>query len=206
MPVLGLSVRGGLMDFLTAFGAVAVTVMLLCYALESRSPPVLARLGSIFDQDWRLAGGTPAPLGAAGGPIAQTAPGQEIRRLIGADLAAARRIVAVEIFDITDGDLLAALSAARARAVQVRVLIDPRQAVNRRAYALLKAGGVEVRWYPAPPGTLLHAKVGLFDGRLQRRLIPKPLEFTLSALPVNHRVVTDDGRQLHSETHIRTCS
>ena len=154
------------------------------YALESRSPFVLARLASIFDQDWRLAGGSPAPLGAAPGPIAQTAPGQEIRRLIGSDLAAARQVVLVEIYDLTDGDLLVALSAARARGARVRVLMDPGQAVNRRAYSLLRAAGVDARWYPAPRGTLLHAKVGLFDGRL----VVGSANWSLSGLGVNHEL------------------
>src|SRR2546425_3430791 len=48
------------------------------YALETRGPGEVERLVRIFDQDWELAGGHPAPPAAAPLPIAPTAPCEEI--------------------------------------------------------------------------------------------------------------------------------
>src|SRR6266700_6583754 len=47
------------------------------YAFQTGSSEVLGRLRAIFEQDWVLAGGRPAPLSSAGGPVAQTSPGEE---------------------------------------------------------------------------------------------------------------------------------
>jgi phosphatidylserine/phosphatidylglycerophosphate/cardiolipin synthase-like enzyme len=68
--------------------------------------------------------------------------------------------------------------------VVVRVLLDPNQAYNLHGFAVLHAGGVEVRWYPVPRGVLLHAKIGLFDGEL----VLGSANWTLSGLGVNHEL------------------
>jgi phosphatidylserine/phosphatidylglycerophosphate/cardiolipin synthase-like enzyme len=160
------------------------------YALEIRPPPLLARLRAIFEQDWSLAGGIPARLPPTGGTIAQTAPGDEIRQALVNALSAARRTVFAEVFVLTDADVIAGLAAAARRGALVRVLLDAGQDVNRPGYTLLSASGVAVRWYRPPPGAKLHAKVGLFDGRL----VLGSANWSLSGLSVNHEldVVTDD--------------
>ncbi len=165
------------------------------YAFEVRAPPLLERLRRIFEQDWSLAGGAPAaPVAAAvAGSLvaAQTTPGQEIRGLLEPLLARAGRRVWAEIFALTDPDVIAALAAAHRRGVDVRVLLDPGQDVNRAAYRLLASVGVAVRWYPVPAGAKLHAKAGLFDDRL----LLGSANWTLSGLSVNHELdlMTDDG-------------
>src|SRR5262249_58876049 len=60
------------------------------YALETASREATARLRAIFDQDWSLAGGRPAPLAVTLGPVAQTAPGQEVRSALISALREAR--------------------------------------------------------------------------------------------------------------------
>src|SRR5438132_4139814 len=52
------------------------------YVLETRVPAEIARLVRIFDQDWSLAGGEPAPLAPALSEIAQTSPHEEIRAML----------------------------------------------------------------------------------------------------------------------------
>jgi cardiolipin synthase len=155
------------------------------YAYETGSPTVLDRLRAIFQQDWSLSGGQPAPIAAAIGPVAETTPGEEIRARLTQALAAARRSVRAEVFVLTDADVIAGLAAARRRGVSVRVLLDPGQDVNRPSFDLLRQSGVEARWYPVPPGAKLHAKAALFDGR---RLLVGSANWSLSGLSVNHEL------------------
>jgi phosphatidylserine/phosphatidylglycerophosphate/cardiolipin synthase-like enzyme len=154
------------------------------YALETRVPAELTRLVRIFEQDWSLAGGDPAPLGARPSEIAQTSPGEEIRAMLEGALGRAHRRVLAEVYTLTDAEVMAGLAAAHRRGALVRVLLDPNQAYNKHAYAVLSASGVEVRWYPIPRGALLHAKIGLFDGEL----VLGSANWTLSGLGVNHEL------------------
>ena len=154
------------------------------YVLESRSPALLARLAAIFEQDWELAGGRPVPLARAGPPVAQTAPGEEIRSLLEGDLAQARSEVLAEVFVLTDHEVLAGLIAAHRRGIPVRVLLDPNQDANRPGFDLLRRNQVAVRWYPVPTGAKLHAKAGLFD----QRLIVGSANWSRGGLSVNHEL------------------
>jgi cardiolipin synthase len=159
------------------------------YVLESRVPAEIDRLVRIFEQDWSLAAGQPAPLAPAGGEIAQTAPGDEIRGMLTSALGHTRHRVLAEVYTLTDPELIAELVAAQRRGVTVRVLLDPNQAYNRHGYAVLRAGSVEARWYPIPKGALLHAKIGLFDGQL----VLGSANWTLSGLGTNHELDIETG-------------
>jgi cardiolipin synthase A/B len=154
------------------------------YALLLRAPPDLSRLSRIFEQDWALAGGNPAPLPAEDRSIAQTAPGTEIRRLLEAALASARNRIEAEVFDLTDPDIVLLLQSARRRGVSVRVLLDPAQDVNRPSFALLRRGSTQVRWFRPPPGAKLHAKVVLADGLL----VLGSANWSRHGLDVNHEL------------------
>jgi cardiolipin synthase A/B len=154
------------------------------FVLETRIAIDVDRLVRIFDQDWSLAGGRPSPLAAVVGVVVQTAPGAEIRSMLEKALRAAGQRVLAEVYTLTDPQVIAELVAAHRRGVTVRVLLDPNQAYNLHAYAVLRAGGVVVRWYPVPRGVLLHAKIGLFDGEL----VLGSANWTLSGLGVNHEL------------------
>jgi phosphatidylserine/phosphatidylglycerophosphate/cardiolipin synthase-like enzyme len=93
--------------------------------------------------------------------------------------------VSGEIFVLTDPDVLVALTGANRRGVHVRLLLDPAQDSNLAPFRLLRAAGVEVRWYPIPRGAKLHAKAGLFDGRT---LLVGSANWSLSGLSVNHEL------------------
>ncbi|MBJ7596488.1 MAG: hypothetical protein DLM67_24140 [Candidatus Nephthysia bennettiae] len=155
------------------------------YVFETARRDVLLRLRAIFSQDWSIAGGQPAPLAAAPGPVAQTAPGQEVRAMLLGAIRQARRAVSGEVFVLTDPDVLMALAAAQRRGVEVRLLLDPAQDPNLAPYKLMRATGVEVRWYPVPPGSKLHSKAGLFDGE---KLMVGSANWSLSGLSVNHEL------------------
>jgi phosphatidylserine/phosphatidylglycerophosphate/cardiolipin synthase-like enzyme len=154
------------------------------YVLETRVELDVDRLVSIFDQDWSIAGGHPTPLPAIVAEVAQTAPGSEIRAMLAGALVHVVRRVLAEVYTLTDPEVIAQLVDAHRRGALVRVLLDPNQAYNLHGYAVLRAGGVEVRWYPVPRGVLLHAKIGLFDGEL----LLGSANWTLSGLGVNHEL------------------
>ncbi|MGH7762478.1 MAG: phospholipase D-like domain-containing protein [Candidatus Dormibacteraceae bacterium] len=159
------------------------------YVLETHVTIDIDRLARIFEQDWSLAGGRPSPLAAAVGEIAQTAPGQEIRSMLESALIHAVRRALAEIYTLTDPEVIAELVQAHRRGAVVRVLLDPNQPYNLHGYGVLKAGGVEARWYPIPRGALLHAKIGLFDGEL----VLGSANWTLSGLGVNHELDIETG-------------
>jgi phosphatidylserine/phosphatidylglycerophosphate/cardiolipin synthase-like enzyme len=154
------------------------------YVLEIRIAAEVDRVASIFDQDWNLARGHPSPLAAVVGAVSQTAPGSEIRFALESALYHASQRVMAEVYTLTDAEVIADLVFAHRRGAVVRVVLDPNQTYNRRAFALLRTGGVEVRWYPVPKGVLLHAKIGLFDGEL----VLGSANWTLSGLGVNHEL------------------
>ena len=159
------------------------------YVLETHVGVEVDRLVRIFEQDWSLSGGRPSPLAAAPGEVAQTAPGQEIRSMLESALIHAMRRALAEVFTLTDPEVIAELVQAHRRGAVVRVLLDPNQPYNLHAYAVLRTGGVEARWYPVPRGALLHAKIGLFDGEL----VLGSANWTLSGLGVNHELDIETG-------------
>src|SRR5437879_12385541 len=77
------------------------------YVLETRVPAEVGRLVAIFDQDWSLAGGEPAPLRLALSEIAQTSPHEEIRAMLEGALGRAQRRVLAEICPLTDAEGMA---------------------------------------------------------------------------------------------------
>jgi phosphatidylserine/phosphatidylglycerophosphate/cardiolipin synthase-like enzyme len=138
----------------------------------------------VFEQDWAFAEGRPAPLPPSSGPLAQTAPGEEIRNLLESGLASVVHRALAEVYTFTDSDVMVELAAARRRGADVRVLLDPNQPYNLRSFEVLAAAGVQVRWYPVPRGALLHAKIGLFDSEL----LLGSANWTYSGLDVNHEL------------------
>jgi phosphatidylserine/phosphatidylglycerophosphate/cardiolipin synthase-like enzyme len=167
------------------------------YVLHTRVNVDVNRLVRIFEQDWSLAGGRPTPLPAAVGDVAQTAPGAEIRAMLASALVHAMRRVLAEVYTLTDPEVIAELVEAHRRGVAVRVLLDPHQPYNQHGYEVLRAGGVEVRWYPVPREAKLHAKIGLFDGVL----VLGSANWTLSGLGVNHELDIETGDPVAVETY-----
>jgi phosphatidylserine/phosphatidylglycerophosphate/cardiolipin synthase-like enzyme len=154
------------------------------YVLETHTADDVDRLARIFEQDWSLSAGRPAPLAAEVNDVAQTSPGAEIRMMLTSALDRATHRVLAEIYTLTDPEIIVALVRAHRRGADVRVLLDPNQAYNVHPGAMLRGGGVAVRWFPVPRGMLLHAKIGLFDGEL----VLGSANWTLSGLGVNHEL------------------
>jgi cardiolipin synthase len=168
------------------------------YVLETRGSVDVERLVRIFEQDWALAGGHPAPLKSAASSVAETAPGAEIRTMLERAFRRALHRILAEVYTLTDPEVIAGLVDAHRRGVDVRVLLDPNQVYNLHSFAVLHAGGVEVRWYPVPKAVLLHAKIGLFDAEL----VLGSANWTLSGLGVNHEldIETRDAQAVQAYT------
>jgi cardiolipin synthase len=86
-----------------------------------------------------------------------------------AAVAEAQGRVWVEMYLLTDDAAVEALVAARARGVDVRVLLEPSpygaETANEAAFAALAQAGVDVRWLQMATG-LVHAKLLLIDQRV----------------------------------------
>ncbi len=162
------------------------------YVLQTRVAADVDRLVLVFEQDWALAGGHPAPLAVWSGAVAQTSPGTGIRTVIEGAIGRAARRVLAEVYTLTDPAVIAELALARRRGADVRVILDPNQEYNLHPHALLRAAGVDVRWYPVPIGVLLHAKIGLFDDEL----VLGSANWTLSGFGTNHELDVETNDQL----------
>jgi phosphatidylserine/phosphatidylglycerophosphate/cardiolipin synthase-like enzyme len=140
---------------------------------------VLAVVGSVLLA--ACSGGSTSPSPAAGGsappqtPSATSTVDATYYRLVQypdsgfsgfyAQTAAAQHTIDMEMYELADTTEEAALAAAAARHVTVRVLLDydfSGHAVNQPAYDYLTAHGVQVRW--APTGVIFHIKATTFDG------------------------------------------
>jgi phosphatidylserine/phosphatidylglycerophosphate/cardiolipin synthase-like enzyme len=109
-------------------------------------------------------------------PPSDVAPSAPLRIIVGPDdrgasllaaIAAAQRSVHLTMYLLSSRDVLDALLAARARGVEVQVVLNRTipggMAVNMPAYDALTAAGVEVHW--APSGfTFTHEKCVILDG------------------------------------------
>ncbi|MGH7882888.1 MAG: phospholipase D-like domain-containing protein [Candidatus Dormibacteraceae bacterium] len=167
------------------------------YALLTRDQAELLHLKAIFEQDWAIAGGLPGPVAVGVESVVQTTPGEEIRNRLEKSINVAEQSIEIEMYTLTDGAIVNDLAAAHYRGVRVEVIVDPRQQVNRRAVSDLQAAGIEVRKYPAPSGTLLHAKIGLFD---DQDLILGSANWTRSGLSANHELDVETKNQLATQT------
>jgi len=129
--------------------------------------PVVENLERVFDQDLALAGVPvvlPAPRTDASIRVLVTRPAEALRAAVLDALAAARHTVDVEMFVLSDRQVLEALTAAARRGVLVRVLLDPGQPQNAAALAELRRAGARARAFRPRAGEKLHAKAGIFDG------------------------------------------
>jgi cardiolipin synthase len=172
--------------------------------------PVAARLGSLIDEDWNLSGPhEPAFLheqtiacGVANVEIAETGPDRRsIRELITRHFLAARKKIWLEVLFLDDDHIIDTLVEARARGVDVRVILDPLNwghhvpeleripfhgIPNWHAVDRLIDSDVAVSWFkPARPGQNLHAKVAMID---DRHVLIGSANYTYRALDRNREV------------------
>ncbi|GEM_PF-1316825 len=101
----------------------------------------------------------------------------------------AHRLIRLEIYELDDSRVIAALGAAHRRHVDVRVLLEERPfgggSYARDAYRALKSEGVSVRWANERAFTFTHEKAMVVDNRIAAIFT---LNFTYSGFFANREV------------------
>lgn len=105
------------------------------------------------------------------------------------ELDAARKSISIEIYLLTDDDVISALFRARDRGVDIRVLLekDPYGGSNQQPeiFATLHEGGIQVRWNPAAK-RFSHIKMIVIDDRVAMIM---NANLTYSALTRNRELI-----------------
>jgi phosphatidylserine/phosphatidylglycerophosphate/cardiolipin synthase-like enzyme len=152
------------------------------------SGPSVAHLAAIFAADVIRSGGRAALAAVAPDAgafrLVATYPEAQVRPVVLDAIAAAQTDVFVEMYVMTDHEVIAALSAAARRGVAVFVLFDPNQDLNQVAAVRLREAGVHARFYRSH-GEKLHAKAMEVD---RLRLIVGSANWTSSGFRHNHEL------------------
>lgn len=121
-----------------------------------------ARILPIAAVLWLAPAPAPAPPAHRAVVVARFSPGGHCSEAIVAELAAARHTVRVAAYVLTAGPISAALVAAHARGVDVRVVLDSEERRSRSSRAAeLEAAGIPVK-YDAKH-RIMHEKVIVID-------------------------------------------
>lgn len=134
----------------------------------------------------------PAPQAAASGVEVHFSPGEACLRRIVGQFAGCRRTADVCVFTITDDRITAAMLAAHARGVKVRIVTDNEKAFDAGSdVRRLAAAGVPVRVDVSPYH--MHHKFAIFDGA---SLLSGSYNWTVGAALNNEEnmIVSDDPR------------
>ncbi|HEY8756232.1 MAG TPA: phosphatidylserine/phosphatidylglycerophosphate/cardiolipin synthase family protein [Candidatus Dormibacteraeota bacterium] len=156
------------------------------FDVEVRGTAV-ANLRRVFGRDLVTCGRVelvPAPRPDPALLVSATLPGAEILPMVLALIAGARHDLDVAMYTLTDADVVAAMEAAEARGVAVRVLLDPSERPSDPSAASLRAHGVPVRLYRSS-GEKLHAKAAIADSA---SVVLGSANWTVSGFEHNHEL------------------
>ena len=118
---------------------------------------------------------------------------REIRPALLELLHGAKQSIDVEMYVLTDAQVIDAIQRAEDRGVQVRLILDPNQSANQKHVERLKQRGVEVKWFPVKKPALMHRKLAIVDGS---RFFAGSVNWTHNGLAKNEElmlVVEDPG-------------
>jgi cardiolipin synthase len=156
------------------------------FDIEVRGTAV-GNLARVFSRDLVTcgrAGVVPAPVPDSAILVGATLPGAEILPMVLAAVGGAHRTLDVAMYTLTDAVVVAAMEAAQARGVSVRVLLDPSERPSDPSAASLRAHGVAVRLYRSA-GEKLHAKAAVAD---RASVVIGSANWTVSGFEHNHEL------------------
>ena len=107
----------------------------------------------------------------------------------------------IEMYVLTDPEVVAALERAEGRGVAVRVILDPNQAGNQQHVERLKEHGVEVKWFPITKPAQMHRKLALVDGK---QILAGSVNWTANGLERNAEVMflVEDAPTVQQVEHV----
>ncbi len=111
---------------------------------------------------------------------------REIRTALLEFLHGAEKSIDVEMYVLTDAEVIDALERAEQRGVQVRMILDPNQQGNQKHVERLKQHGVEVKWFPINKPAQMHRKLAIVDGK---RLFAGSVNWTHNGLARNEELM-----------------
>ena len=111
---------------------------------------------------------------------------REIRPALLELLNQAEQTIDVEMYVLTDDEVVLALERAEQRGVQVRVILDPNQSGNQKHVERLKVHGIEVKWFPVNKPAQMHRKLAIVDGK---RLFAGSVNWSYNGLARNEELM-----------------
>ena len=111
---------------------------------------------------------------------------REIRPALLELLNGAQEAIDVQMYVLTDDEVVLALERAEARGVQVRVILDPNQSGNQKHVERLKVHGVEVKRFPVNKPAQMHRKLAIVDGK---RLFAGSVNWSYNGLARNEELM-----------------
>jgi len=88
---------------------------------------------------------------------------KEIKPVILRLIYEADKTIDIQMYILSDQDVIEALERAEDRGVEVRVILDPGRRYNLKCIDELRREGVEIKWYPINKPALMHRKLAIFD-------------------------------------------
>lgn len=111
---------------------------------------------------------------------------REIRPALLELLNQAVQTIDVQMYVLTDDEMVLALERAEARGVQVRVILDPNQSGNQKHVERLTVHGVEVKWFPVNKPAQMHRKLAIVDSK---RLFAGSVNWSYNGLARNEELM-----------------
>ena len=111
---------------------------------------------------------------------------REIRPALLECLNTAQESLDIEMYTLTNPEVIAALEQAEARGVEVRVILDPNQKGNDRYVERLTGQGAEVKWFPVVKPALMHRKLAIVDGK---QILAGSVNWTANGLTKNEELL-----------------
>lgn len=118
---------------------------------------------------------------------------REVKPAILELISESEKEINIEVYILTDQDVIKALQEAESREVEVRIILDPNQTSNLKNVDQLKNRGVEIKWYPVTKPAQMHRKFAMFD---KKKILLGSTNWTHNGLTRNCEInlLVDDPR------------
>lgn len=91
----------------------------------------------------------------------------------------------IEMFVLSDFEVINALIEAKAKGVDVAIILDPNQPNNYDSEKMLEKGNIQIKWYPVEESQKMHMKLSVFD---KEKALFGSANLSYSGLKINHEI------------------